>query len=129
MAQLTPDYIEKIEQMYPIKLFDIRLSVYDGALRCRILEERALVKGTSYRTADGKTIKIASIMVITSAPDDSELTHSVWVDDESKVAEATDLLRAQLLRSTQARIDALADSLRIASSSISTVITHRPFNY
>lgn len=120
--------IEAINQKYPIKLFDIRLSVYNGALRCRIREERALIKGTSYRTADGESVKIASIMVPTSVPDDRELTHSMWVDDESKVDAATDLLKAELLRSTQARLDALAESLRIASTS-STVLTLRPFHH
>jgi hypothetical protein len=121
--------IEAINQKYPIRLFDIRLSVYNGALRCRIREERALIKGTSYRTADGESVKISSIMVPTSVPDDRELTHSVWVDDESKVDAATDLLRSELLRNTQARIDDLQASLRIAATSKSTEIIHRPFHY
>lgn len=121
--------IEAINQKYPIKLFDIRLSVYNGALRCRIREERALIKGTSYRTADGESVKIASIMVPTSVPDDRELTHSMWVDDESKVDAATDLLRAELIRNTKDRIDVLEASLRIAATSTSTEIVHRPFRY
>jgi hypothetical protein len=121
--------IEAINEKYPIKLFDIRLSVYNGALRCRIREERALIKGTSYRTADGESVKIASIMVVTSVPDDRELTHSVWVDDESKVDAATDLLRAQLIQNTKARISALEASLHIAATSTSTEIVHRPFHY
>lgn len=128
MIRSSSDNIEAINQKYPIRLFDIRLSVYNGALRCRIREERALIKGTSYRTADGESVKIASIMVPTSVPDDRELTHSMWVDDESKVDAATDLLKAELLRSTQARLDALAESLRIASTS-STVLTLRPFHH
>jgi hypothetical protein len=129
MIRTPSGSIEAINEKYPIKLFDIRLSVYNGALRCRIREERALIKGTSYRTADGETVKIASIMVSTSVPDDRELTHSVWVDDESKVDAATDMLRAELIRNTQARISALEESLHIAVTSKSTEMVHRPFRY
>lgn len=108
--------MDKIEQMYPVMLFYVRVSIYNGVVQCRVRETRAVLRGKAYKTAEGDYVKESSLMLESVSRDDPELTRTATCVGESSVESCVQMLVDGLRKSTQDRLARTLELNRIASA-------------
>lgn len=94
----------EVREKFPLTIWIVRLSIYDGRINCLVRDEIARVRGSDYITADGKAIKQSSIMQVSVKHDDPEFERSIICDDESKVNDCVQILRESLREATAKRV-------------------------
>lgn len=115
-----------VEDLFPVALYHVRVSIYDGAVKCRIRETRAVLERDRYKTLDNEKIKLSSIMVEVADPNDSELERFAWCDDAGKLEECIGMLKRGLKKTAEDRLNKALEMHRIALEKV-TEIEHRAF--
>lgn len=94
----------EIRERFPLTLWTVRLSIYDGKINCLVREKIAHAKGASFVTPDNEVIPQAALMRVVANPEDPEFERQTVCDDESRVDECVQILTESLRAATAKKI-------------------------
>lgn len=117
---------DKTIAQYPLRIFFVRMSVYNGQVNCLVKETFARLRGSYLQTADGVRYQATSVLSVNRGCDDPELERYVICDDENRIEDAIHLLEQSLREDALRKVEEAKKMYALICDS-EIVITRRNF--